>query len=134
MLTFQDTVTTCTLRLNRPKPGFHLVKAFFVTGAIVPIVLVALEISIPDFPTNGPFGWLRVAIWPMSILATGTQCSYFTVACLYSVLLNIPFYLALGCLVWSGLQPPRSTVYLTFVGIMYLTIVGVAKFCEWLLT
>jgi len=36
-------------------------------------------------------------------------------------------------LVWLGLQRPRSIVYLTIVGTIYLTVVGVAGFCELLL-
>jgi hypothetical protein len=87
----------------------------------------------PYLDSDGPFGGVRVLVWPGSILTVGMQRSYFTPTCLYSVLLNILIFLVIGCLVWLGLQRPRSIVYLTIVGTMYLTVVGVAGFCEWLL-
>ena len=83
--------------------------------------------------SDGPFGGFRVLVWPASILTIGLQNSYFTLTFLYSVLLNISIYLVIGCLVWLGLQRPRSIVYLTIVGTIYLTVVGVAGFCELLL-
>lgn len=131
----QDSRTVARLNnLNHPQPDFQLVKLFAVAGVFLPLVLLFLGNSMYDLCASGPLGWFRILVWPTSVLVVGTQCSYFTLTGFYSALLNIPFYLVLGCLVWLGLQPPRSNVYLTFVGIMYLTIVGAAKFWEWLLT
>ena len=120
--------------LNEHKSDFHLIEVFVVAGAILPFVLICLESSISHLCTSGPLGWLRILLWPTSILTIGAQCSYLTLTHLYSSLLNIPCYLVLGCLFWLGLQPPRSSVYLSVVGITYLTIVSVAECCEWLLT
>jgi hypothetical protein len=120
--------------LDQPRSDFQLIKLFLAAGAILPLVLFSLETSTSYLCANGPLGWFRTLVWPTSILTMGTQCSHFTLARFYSVLLNIPFYLVLGSLVWLGLQPPRSTVYLTFIGMMYLTIVGVAEFWAWLPT
>lgn len=50
-----------------------------------------------------------------------------------SVILNILIYLVVGSLIWLGLHPPRSTAYLSTVGIMYLMFVSLAALCEWLL-
>ena len=120
--------------LKQFKPGHHVIHLFGAAGAILPLIVFALEKQLtPYLDPVGPFGGVRVLLWPASILTAGIQRSYFALTCLYSVLLNIAFYFVIGCLVWLGLQRPRSIVYLTTVGMMYLTVVGVNGLCEWLL-
>ena len=125
------------LRLNdlkHSKPGFHIIHLFGAAGAILPLIVFSLEKQLtPYLDSDGPFGGFRALVWPGSILTVGMQRSHFTLTCLYSVLLNILIFLVIGCLGWLGLQRPRSIVYLTIVGTMYLAVVGVAGFCEWLL-
>jgi hypothetical protein len=120
--------------LEDSKSNFRLIKLFVAAGTFIPLIILSLENSVAYLCENHQLGWFRILVWPTSILTMGTQCSHFTLTRLCSVLLNIPCYLVLGSLVWLGLQPPRATVYLTFVGIMYLAIVGVAEFWEWLPT
>jgi hypothetical protein len=67
------------------------------------------------------------------VLAVGTPDLISTLASLSSVILNVVVYLVIGSLIWLGLHPPRSRVYLAMIGIMYLMLVSVAAFCEWLL-
>jgi hypothetical protein len=120
--------------LKESKPGHHVIHLFGAAGAIFPLIVFALEKQLtPYLDPDGPFDGVRVLLWPASILTVGVQRSHFTLTCLYSVLLNVAFYLVIGCLVWLGLQRPRSVVYLTTVGMMYLTVVGVTGLCEWLL-
>jgi hypothetical protein len=76
---------------------------------------------------------LRVLIWPASVLAVGTPDLISTLASLSSVILNVVIYLVIDSLIWLGLHPPRSRAYLAMIGIMYLMLVSVAAFCEWLL-
>src|ERR1041385_5378148 len=102
MPTRQKALADCT-REFQSEPGVPVIKIFVAAGIIVPLILVSLN-SISYIPTN-LLGWFRLLVWPASILTTGMQCSYLTWACLYSFLLNIPFYLVLGCLIWLGLQP-----------------------------
>jgi hypothetical protein len=125
------------VRLNEfkhPKPGFHVIHLFGAAGAILPLIVLSLEKHLtPYLYADTVLGGFRVLAWPTSILTIGLQNSYFTLTFLFSVLLNLAIYLMIGCLVWLGLQRPRSIVYLTIVGTIYLTVVGVAGFCELLL-
>jgi hypothetical protein len=124
------------LRLNElkhSKPGFHIIHLFGAAGAILPLIVFSLEKHLtPYSDASVALGGFRVLVWPTSVLTAGIQHSHFTLTFLFAILLNFSIYLLVGCLVWLGLQP-RSVVYLTFVGIMYLTFVSVAGFCEWLL-
>ena len=126
------------VRLNEfkhSKPGFHVIHLFGAAGAILPLIVLSLEKHLtPYLYADTVLGGFRVLAWPTSILTVGLQTSYFTLTFLYSVLLNILISLVIGCLAWLGLQRPRSIVYLTIVGTIYLTVVGVAGFCELLLT
>ena len=67
------------------------------------------------------------------MLAVGTPDPISTLASLATIILNVVMYLGVGSLIWLGLHPPRSTTYLAIVSIMYLMLVSVAAFCEWLL-
>jgi len=112
-----------------PTPA--LIVLLGAVGAIVPIVLLLLgRYGAPDF-----LGF-TVLVWPTSIFVAGVQQSVEDVTALAFLLLvlsNVAVYLVFGLLLWLGLVRPRSIVYLTIVGLMYLTIVGVAGFCELLL-
>jgi hypothetical protein len=124
------------VRLNEfkhSKSGLHIIHLFGAAGAILPLIVFSLEKHlIPYSDASVALGGFRVLVWPTSVLTAGIQHSHFTLTFLFAILLNFSIYLLVGCLVWLGLQP-RSVVYLTFVGIMYLTFVSVAGFCEWLL-
>jgi len=112
-------------------PSPALIVLFGAVGAIVPIVLLLLDrAEAPDL-----FGF-ALLVWPTSIFMTGVHQSaaHLTAsAFLLPVLANVAIYLVFGSLLWLGLVRPRSIVYLTIVGLMYLTIVGFAGFCELLL-
>src|SRR5437868_15540265 len=112
-------------------PSLALIVLFGAVGAIVPIVLLLLDrAEAPDL-----FGF-ALLVWPTSIFMTGVHQSaaHLTAsAFLLPVLANVAIYLVFGSLLWLGLVRPRSIVYLTIVGLMYLTIVGFAGFCELLL-
>jgi hypothetical protein len=130
------TKQSSVVRLNEfkhSKSGFHIIHLFGAAGAIIPLIVFSLQKHLtPYLDAGSVLGGFRVLVWPTSILLTGIQHSYFTLMFLYSVWLNIFIYLLIGCLVWLGLRP-RSIVYLSIVGTMYLMVVSLAGFCEWLL-
>jgi hypothetical protein len=112
-------------------PNSALIVLFGALGAVVPIILLLLGRS----GALDLFG-LAILVWPTSIIMAGVQQSpgHITAsAFLLPVLSNVAIYLVFGSLLWLGLVRPRSIVYLAIVGLMYLTIVGVAGFCELLL-
>lgn len=112
-----------------PTPG--LIALFGALGAVVPIILLLLCRS----EASDLLGF-TVLLWPTSIFLAGLQQSLEHVTALAFLLLvlsNVAIYLLFGSLLWLGLVRPRSIVYLTIVGLMYLAIVGVAGFCELLL-
>jgi hypothetical protein len=97
----------------------------------MPLVLLSLQKDLsPHLGSDHLVRALRVLLWPASALAIGMQWSLFILACIYA--LNVATYLVVGGLAWLGLQP-RSIPYLTIVGIIYLILVSLAGFCEWLL-
>jgi hypothetical protein len=117
---------------SRPDP--RIIVLFGAQGAIVPFIIMSLERDVG--PYVGPdrlLTALRVLIWPASVLAVGTPDLISTLASLSSVILNVVIYLVIGSLIWLGMHPPRSRAYLAMIGIMYLMLVSVAAFCEWLL-
>ena len=117
---------------SRPDP--RIIVLFGALGAIVPFIIMSLERDVE--PYVGPdrlLTALRVLIWPASVLAVGTPDLISTLASLSSVILNVVIYLVIGSLIWLGMHPPRSRAYLAMIGIMYLMLVSVAAFCEWLL-
>ena len=107
-----------------------LIVLFGALGAVVPIILLLLGGS-GALDLIG----LAIVVWPTSIFMASVQQSpgHTASAFLLPVLSNVAIYLVFGSLLWLGLVRPRSIVYLTVVGLMYLTIVGVAGFCELLL-
>jgi hypothetical protein len=116
------------------RPDLRIIVLFGALGAIVPFIILSLAQDVG--PYVGPdrlLTALRVLIWPASVLAVGTPDLISTLASLSSVILNVVIYLVVGTLIWLGLHPPRSTTYLAMVSIMYLMLVSVAAFCEWLL-
>jgi hypothetical protein len=126
-----------TIRPNdtkSPRPHLRIIILFGALGAIVPLIILSLE---QDVGTHvGPdrlLTALRLPVWPASVLAVGAPGMISTLAALSSVILNVVIYLVVGSLIWLGLHPPRSTTYLAIVSIMYLMLVSVAAFCEWLL-
>lgn len=114
-----------------PKTDIRVIHLFGAAGAIMPLVLLSLQKDLsPHLGSDHLVSALRVLFWPASALAIGMQWSLFILACIYA--LNVATYLVVGGLVWLGLQP-RSIPYLTIVGIIYLIVVSLAGFCEWLL-
>jgi hypothetical protein len=105
-----------------------LIVLFGAVGAVLPIVLLLL--GRPDL-----FGF-AVLLWPTAIFMAGVEQPPGHVAAsafLLPVLSNVAIYLLFGSLLWLGLVRPRSVVFLTIGGLLYLTVVGVAAFCELLL-
>jgi len=112
-------------------PSSALIVLSGAAGVLVPIILLRLGRS--ETPALSD---ITVLVWPTSIFMTGIQQAPGPIAAsafLLPVLSNVAIYLVFGSLLWLGLVRPRSVVYLTIVGLMYLTIVGVAEFCELLL-
>ena len=119
---------------TRPGPDFRVITLFGAIGAIVPLIILSLEQDLnPYLGSDRLSGALRVLIWPASVLRIGTPGLIFTLISSFTVLLNVATYLVVGGLVWLGLHPRRSIPYLTIVGLIYLMLVSVAEFCEWLL-
>lgn len=117
-----------------PSPDLRIIALFGALGAIVPLIILSLEQDVGPFPgIDHVLTALRVLVWPASVLARSTLDPISTLATLATVILNVVMYLGVGSLAWLGLHPPRSTTYLTIVSIMYLMLVSVAAFCEWLL-
>jgi hypothetical protein len=99
----------------------------------VPLIILSLEQDVgPFFGLDDLLTALRVLVWPVSVLAVGTPSPISTFATLTTVILNVVMYLGVGSLIWLGLYPPRSNIYLATVSIVYLMFVAVAAFCEWL--
>jgi hypothetical protein len=125
------------VRLNALKystPGLELISLFGAAGAILPLIVLSLEKYSSSLASDVILGGFRALVWPTSITTTGIDRLHFSLMCLFSLSLNGAIYLLMGCLVWLGLQGPRSITYLFIVGIMYLTLVGVAGICELLLS
>jgi hypothetical protein len=113
----------------------RLIILFGAVGGLVPLIILSLEQDLgPYLDSDGLLSALRVFLWPASVLSIGTERPIFTLTSFVTVLLNIATYLVVGSLVWLGLRPRRSITYLTMVGCIYLMLVSVAGFCEWLLT
>ena len=126
-----------TIRPNdtkSPRPHLRIIALFGALGAIVPLIILSLEQDVgPFLGLDHLLTGLRILVWPASVLAVGAPSLISTLAALSSVILNVVIYLVVGSLIWLGLHPPRSTTYLAIVSIMYLMLVSVAAFCEWLL-
>ena len=111
-----------------------LIILFGAVGGLVPLIILSLEQDLGAYlDSDGLLSALRVFLWPASVLSIGTEGPIFTPTSFVTVLLNIATYLVVGSLVWLGLRPRRSITYLTIVGSIYLMLVSVAGFCEWLL-
>ena len=116
------------------RPDLRIIVLFGALGAIAPLIILSLEQDVgPHIGPDRLLTALRVLVWPTSVLAVGAPGLISTLAALSSVILNVVIYLVVGSLIWLGLHPPRSTTYLAIVSIMYLMLVSVAGFCEWLL-
>jgi hypothetical protein len=115
-------------------PDLRIIVLFGALGAIAPLIILLLEQDVgPHIGPDRLLAALRVLVWPASVLAVGAPGLISTLAALSSVILNVVIYLVVGSLIWLGLHPPRSTTYVAIVSIMYLMLVSVAAFCEWLL-
>jgi hypothetical protein len=116
-----------------PRPDLRIIVLFGALGAIVPLITLSLEQDVgPHVGPDRLLTALRVLVWPASVLAVGAPGLISTLAALSSVMLNVVIYLVVGSLIWLGLHPPRSRAYLAIVSIIYLMLVSVAAFCEWL--
>ena len=117
-----------------PRPDLRIIVLFGALGAIVPLIILSLEQDVgPFLGADRLVTALRVLVWPASVLARTTPDPISTLATLATVIFNVVMYLGVRSLIWLGLHPPRSTTYLAIVSIMYLMLVSVAAFCEWLL-
>ena len=117
-----------------PRPDLRIIVLFGALGAIAPLIIPSLEQDVgPFLGADRLVTALRVLAWPASVLAVGTPDPISTLATLATLILNVVIYLGVGSLIWLGLHPPRSSPYLAIVSIMYLMLVSVAAFCEWLL-
>jgi hypothetical protein len=137
-----SSLATTPYRSVQPSASTHagadlrVISLFGAIGALVPLIILSLEWDIiPYIGLDRLLPFLRVLFWPASVLRIGTpEPTVFGLASFFTFLLNIATYLVIGSLVFLGLHPRRSIIYLTIVGLIYLMLVSVAAFCELLLT